>query len=483
MNTDKKEVLDSLFQQWAGQPAEQITALPVSGSYREYFRLQGGGKSAIGVYNFDQKENQAFLGFAQHFKQQQLPVPEIYAVRDDNRYYLQQDLGDQTLFQYLFAARGEGEFPVALEYNYQKVLEELVLFQTKGGEGLDYGVCYPRASFDRQSMLWDLNYFKYYFLKLVRAPFDEQQLEEDFETFASYLLQTRHDFFLYRDFQARNIMLHDGGHYFIDFQGGRKGALQYDLASLLYQAKANLPEALRERLLHHYLDALEGQMEVNREEFVQYYYAYVLMRTIQVLGAYGFRGFYERKTHFLESIPYAVRNLEEILGKIELPIKIPALMDTFRYIIGHEDFRSFGHIKPENASLVVSIQSFSYKRGLPEDKSEHGGGYIFDCRGLHNPGRYQPYKKLTGRDAEVIRFLHEQSDVEHFLENVFGLVNNSVERYLKRGFTYLAVNFGCTGGQHRSVYCADRTAQYLSKKYNVTVDLLHREQERKGWVN
>ncbi|MEL7531069.1 MAG: RNase adapter RapZ [Bacteroidota bacterium] len=483
MNTYKKDSLSTLFEKWAGSPAEQISALPVSGSYREYFRLQGAGKTAIGVYNLDQKENHAFLSFTRHFHQKGLPVPEIYGENTADHTYLLEDLGDQTLFQHLFAARKEGEFPVALEYNYQKALEELVLFQTQGGEGLDYGACYPRASFDRQSMLWDLNYFKYYFLKLVRAPFDEQQLEEDFETFASYLLQTRHDFFLYRDFQARNIMIHEGKHYFIDYQGGRKGALQYDLASLLYQAKANLPEELRERLLHHYLDALEQQIEVDREEFIQFYYAYVLMRTIQVLGAYGFRGFYERKTHFLESIPYAVRNLESILGKIKLPVEIPGLMKCFQYIIEHEDFRSFGHIKPENASLVVSVQSFSYKQGLPEDGTEHGGGYMFDCRGLHNPGRYQPYKKLTGRDPEVIRFLHEQSDVEHYLENVFGLVSNSVERYLKRGFTYLAVNFGCTGGQHRSVYCADRTAQFLSKKYNVTVDLFHREQERKGWVN
>jgi aminoglycoside/choline kinase family phosphotransferase len=483
LNKTIEQALRTLFEQWSGTSVVRIKALPPSGSYRQYYRLVGGEVSAMGVFNEDRKENEAFLSFSRHFHQKGLAVPEVYGENLDQSVYLLQDLGNQTLFAELADSRVNGHFPDLIIQHYRRALEELVRFQVEGAEGLDYSRCYPRQHFDQQSMMWDLNYFKYYFLKLVRAPFDEQELERDFHTFSDYLMQTERSYFLYRDFQARNIMLHDGKHYFIDYQGGRQGALQYDLASILYQAKANLPAPLRESLLHHYLDTLERYKKVNRDEFVQFYYAYVLMRTVQVLGAYGFRGFYERKTHFLESIPYAVRNLEEILDKTDLPVKIPALMDTFRYIVEHEDFRQFGHIKPENASLKVNICSFSYKRGLPEDPTEHGGGYIFDCRGLHNPGRYQEYKKLTGRDPEVIRFLHEQSDVEHFLENVFGLVNNSVERYLKRGFNYLSVSFGCTGGQHRSVYCADRVAQLLERKYKVNVVLHHREQERKNWIN
>ncbi|MEO0468061.1 MAG: RNase adapter RapZ [Bacteroidota bacterium] len=479
----KEQLLSTLFESWAHESCQSIEALPQSGSCREYFRLSGPKQTAVGVYHTEFKENQAFLGFTRHFLEKGLPVPKIYGENLSQNVYLLEDLGDQTLFADLMKKRINGHFPDEVEKRYQQALEQLVRFQVEGGEGLDYSLCYPRDSFDQQSMMWDLNYFKYYFLKLTKVPFDEQALEDDFHRFSNFLLQAEHSFFLYRDFQARNIMLHNDQPYFIDYQGGRRGALQYDLASLLYQAKANLPGETREKLLGHYLDALSNITSVDRETFIQFYYGYVLMRTIQVLGAYGFRGFYERKSHFLESIPFAIRNLDEIMGKLNMPVKLPALMGAMEQIINNQSLTQLGQVDEKNQSLKVQITSFSYKKGVPVDESEHGGGFVFDCRSIHNPGRYDEYKRLTGRDESVKHFLQKEPDMTAFLTNVFALVDASVEKYLSRGFTHLCVNFGCTGGQHRSVYSADRLAEHLEKKYGVSIDLTHIEQERKGWVN
>ncbi|MFQ5769269.1 MAG: phosphotransferase, partial [bacterium] len=331
----------------------------------------------------------------------------------------------------------------------------------------------PRHSFDRQSMMWDLNYFKYYFLKLANISFNEQELEDSFEHFTEFLLQTEHHYFLYRDFQSRNIMIRDDDPYFIDYQGGRRGALQYDIASLLFDAKANLPFDVRDRLLHVYLDAASKFVPINRKEFLRYYHGYVLVRIMQAMGAYGFRGFYERKTHFLQSVPYAIRNLEHILRTAELPEKLSVLIDILHRLVQSTRLRELGNVQ---LPLTIQIQSFSYKEGLPKDETGHGGGFIFDCRTLPNPGRLEKYAKQTGNDSEVIAFLENEEEVHSFLTRVRDLISQVVENYQRRNFSHLSVAFGCTGGQHRSVYCVNVLEKYLRDKYpNLKVEVLHRD--------
>ncbi|WNJ15912.1 phosphotransferase [Pontibacter sp. G13] len=483
MNKEKEKHLTALYTQWSGESEVRIEPLPPSGSYREYYRLRGDQGTAIGVFNADDKENRAFISFTKHFLKKGLPVPKIYGEDLDNRVYLLQDLGDKTLFSLLMEQRTNGAFPHSVLANYKMALDELVKLQVQAGKDLDYSVCYPRDSFDQQSMMWDLNYFKYYFLKLSKVPFDEQLLENDFQTYVDYLQAADRSFFLYRDFQARNIMVHEGHAYFIDYQGGRRGALQYDLASLLFQAKANIPHEIRDELLDYYIHQASQHIDIDRAEFIQFYYGYVMLRLMQVLGAYGFRGFYERKPHFLESIPFALDNLKWLLDKMDLPIEVPELMNVARYLADSESLRKHYVAKPENQELTVTVNSFSYKQGIPEDPSGNGGGYVFDCRAIHNPGRYAPYKKLTGRDEPVIQFLRSQSTIEEFLTNVYSMVDASVDMYLERNFSHLMVSFGCTGGQHRSVYSADSLARHLKKKFGVNVVVNHVEQERKNWIN
>ena len=336
--------------------------------------------------------------------------------------------------------------------------------------------CYPRPQFDKQSMMWDLNYFKYYFLKLARIHFDEQALEEDFQTFTDYLLQTDIDYFLYRDFQSRNIMLKDGKPYFIDYQGGRRGALHYDLASLLFDAKADMPDSVRKSLLGFYIITVSKYIKVEPEQFKRYFYGYVLIRIMQAMGSYGFRGFYEKKEHFLQSIPYALNNLASILSTVRFPIKIPALLDALENVIRSKRLQQ---ISTEQKLLTVTINSFSYKRGIPIDVSGHGGGFVFDCRAIHNPGRYEQYRDLTGKDKKVIEFLDKEAEIRLFMKNVISIVDQSVEKYIKRKFTNLMVSFGCTGGQHRSVYCAEELARHLKNKYRIKLVLRHLELEMK----
>jgi hypothetical protein len=364
---------------------------------------------------------------------------------------------------------------------YKNVLEQLPGFQIKGDDGLNYSVCYPRDSFDKQSMMWDLNYFKYYFLKLAKVPFDEQELEDDFETFSDWLLSEDGDYFLYRDFQSRNIMVHNGEPYFIDYQGGRKGALQYDVASLLFDAKADIPPIIREELLDHYLQHLGKYKPVDGKKFKDFYTGFALIRLMQAMGAFGFRGFYEKKPHFLASIPYAIMNLSYILDHSGLPVKIPHLISVLGSLHDSPELKQFSDIRKHNGKLVIEINSFSYRRGIPIDQSENGGGYVFDCRAIHNPGRYQEYKDLTGNDEAVISFLKSQSQADQFVQNTFEIVRQSVNVYLGRNFTNLMVNFGCTGGQHRSVYCANRMRSLLANEFKDSIDLYvhHREQELK----
>lgn len=477
-----EQALSALFEDWAGAPATLVLPLAPSGSARIYYRLQNADRVAVGAFNPDRKENEAFLVFSRHFKGKGMPVPEIYAERLEEGVYLQEDLGFTTLYSYLLQ-KGD-YFPDYLVQIYKRVVEQLAHLQITGGQGLDYQVCYPRAAFDKQSMRWDFNTFKYYFLKLAAIPFDEQALENDMDRFADYLLEADTSHFMFRDFQTRNIMIKSGEPYFIDYQGGRRGALQYDLASLLFQAKAGIPDDIKEELLAHYLDTAESLTTIDREAFVNYYYGYVLMRCIQVFGTYGYRGLYERKEHFIKSIPFAIRNVKWLLEKQGLAIDVPELRAVLERISASKRFEPFDKIKAASSLLTLTITSFSYKvNGIPPDESGNNGGFVFDCRFVHNPGRYEPYKKLTGRDEPVINFLQHHSQMTDYLTNVFRIVDQAVENYIERSFTHLSVHFGCTGGQHRSVYAADALAKHIKEKYGIRVSLTHIEQERKGWEN
>ena len=475
MSLTRLELLNDLFTRWCGEKAVSINRLPVSGSSRQYYRIAGPENKAIGAINLDREENEAFLAFSRHFKSKKLPVPEIYLVNLDQHAYLQEDLGDLTLFDYLVRLRKNGNFPAELTLVYKTVLTELTKFQIRGAEDLDYSVCYPRSSFDRQSMQWDLSYFKYYFLKLASIAFNEQRLEDDYNTLIEYLLQQDTRYFLYRDFQSKNIMIRDGQPSFIDYQGGRQGALQYDVASLLYDSKADLPPAIREELLNHYMNELDLYPQVNKEGFRESYYGYVLIRIMQAMGAYGFRGFYEKKTHFLQSIPYALNDLDWIINNVEFPIEIPALLKVYGSLLKAPKLKRFKDKTGRQSTLTVSINSFSYKHGVPEDASGHGGGYVFDCRVITNPGKLDQYRSLTGKDKAVIDFLNQQDDVDEFLSSAISLVDMSVDKYEERSFSHLMVSFGCTGGQHRSVYCAERLAGHLRESQGVQITLWHRE--------
>jgi len=392
-----------------------IEALPPSGSYREYIRLSGSHFSAIGTWNDDVKENNAFVEFSHHFRKMGIKVPEIYEYNPAECIYLQEDLGNETLFSYLTFIRQTEGFSEEIIRIYRKVICELPKIQVIAGKDLNYDFCYPRKAFDRQSMMWDLNYFKYYFLKLAKIPFNEQLLEDDFSTFTDYLLKAENHFFMFRDFQSRNIMLRDDEPWFIDYQGGRQGALQYDLASLLYDSKADIPEQVREGLIDDYLNELERIHPVNRIEFRQYFFGYVLIRMMQSMGAYGFRGFYEKKEHFLKSIPYALNNLEIVLQKIALPVELPELIKVLKSLPESETLKT---IASKPAEFTVDIVSFSYKKGYPADLSGNGGGFVFDCRSVRNPGKYDQYKSLTGKDNAVIRFFEEDQDMEEFLKPI-----------------------------------------------------------------
>lgn len=447
--------------------------LPPSGSYREYCRIKSKNQQTVGAYNSDIKENTAFLEFSTHFLKKGISVPKIFAVNDDKTCYLLEDLGNLTLFDYLSKTRELEGFSEKLINIYRKVLAELPKIQINAGKGIDFTKCYPRSAFDKQSMMWDLNYFKYYFLKLAKISFDEQALEDDFQVFCDYLLTADTGYFMYRDFQSRNIMLHDNTISFIDYQGGRKGALQYDLASLLYDAKADIPQNVREELFEFYLEELNKYMQVDHDEFKAYFTGYTLIRIMQAMGAYGFRGFYEKKEHFLKSIPFALENLKYLLKYNNMPIQLPELFKVLKAVSKSTFLKKVGE---QSGTLTIQINSFSYKKGLPIDPSGHGGGFIFDCRAIQNPGKYDEYKQLTGKDPEVIKFLESNSDVADFLSNVYALIDQSVGVYLARGFNSLHVSFGCTGGQHRSVYCAEKLTEYLKNNYSVNVVLTHREQ-------
>lgn len=478
MSNPATTAIEQLFQKALGKTPSEILPLKRTASGRQYFRITAEGKNYIATLGSDQKENEAFLYFSEHFKSKKLPVPEIFAADLSKGIYLQEDLGNETLYDRL--PKGDEVFDDALMSLYKKVLTQLAHLQIKGGEGLDYTKCVPHEAFDQQSMQWDLNYFKYFFLKLTKIAFDEAALEKDFQSLMTFLLEADCSHFMFRDFQSRNIMVREEEPWFIDYQGGRRGALQYDVASLLYQPAAKLSDSDRSILLDHFLTEASTLIEIDKKDFLDYFYAYVLIRRLQALGTYGLRGMHERYTHFLKSIPIALSQINDLFERSKIKVELPELKRVLRVI---KESGQFGGTKKEKNNLTVTISSFSYKRAIPTDPSGNGGGFVFDCRFLNNPGRYQPYKKQTGRDLPVIEFLQSHSNIEDFLSNAYFLVDEAVENYIERGFDHLMVSFGCTGGQHRSVYSADNMAKHLKEKYGVNVVLQHIEQELKNWIN
>ena len=476
MMRDARDRLARLFHRTFGRAPVRIAALGADGSRRRYFRLSDGEESVVGAANADRRENVAFLSLSRHFRRHGLPVPEIYAEDLNQRIYLQQDLGDETLYDRVAATRAEeGAFPDQMVAVYRQVLDDLPRFQVVAAEDLDFSVCYPRSRFDAQSIRWDLNYFKYHFLKLVPVDFDEQALEDDFERFTKFLLETETGYFLYRDFQSRNIMWHDGRPHYIDYQGGRQGALQYDVASLLQDAKAEIPWETRDELLDHYIGAVSAYAPVHRESFLSHYYGYALVRLMQALGAYGYRGLYEGKSHFLTSISHGVRNLEGLLARTHLPVNLSELGRAWSQIVDAPALRRMGESSRDR--LTVHLWSFSYHLGLPRDSSGNGGGFVFDCRIVQNPGRIPEYADLTGKDAPVAAFLDALDEAQSLLRDVKTMIDQAVAHHVRRGFTDLTVAFGCTGGQHRSVYFAERLAEHLADRQGIVVELRHREQE------
>ena len=466
--------LEALYKRYTGIEPLQITPLTGSGSNRQYARISDSGGSYIGMTGTDALENKAFLTIARHFRSKGIPVPEVLSVSKDGMSYLQEDLGDVLLSDLVAKAWKEGGIQPEslLEGLLCRTMSMLPKIQFEGAEGLDFSVCYPQPSFDRRMILFDLNYFKYCFLKPSGLEFNEVRLQDDFERFADDLLQEESDTFLYRDFNARNVMVRDGQPYFIDFQGGRRGPVYYDVASFVWQARARYPQWLKEKMLESYILALGQYMKVDRQHFDERLRLFVLFRTLQVLGAYGFRGLVENKAQFVVSIPPAMEGLRELLS---VPFEAYPYLNE---VLGHmTDIPKFAP-PVSDGKLEVKVMSFSYKKGVPQDMSGNGGGYLFDCRSIHNPGRYEPYKKLTGRDEPVIRFLEDDGEIIGYLDHIYAIIDPHVETYSRRGFTSLMVGFGCTGGQHRSVYCAEHLAHHLADKYpDIRVRLIHREQK------
>lgn len=461
--------LDILFEDHFKTPATEAVPLKVSGSNRHYYRLSSGSVSAIGVEGTDIDENRAFITLAGHFREKGINVPEIYGVSQDGQCYLQQDLGDESLYDKVRAGRESGSYSDAEVELLCGAIRELPRIQFIGAQDIDYSICYPDREFNARMVDFDLSYFKYCFLKTSGIRFNEIRLQDDFDAFKDNLLESFGGTFMYRDFQARNIMYHDGGYWFIDFQGGRRGPVFYDIASFVWQAGSHFPVQVKERLVAAYLEGLKQFASINRKVFNSRLRTFALFRTLQVLGAYGFRGRFERKPHFLNSIPYAIDNLKELI--LEPMPEYPYLREVLDDLVKAET----GKLDTGDEVLTVEITSFSYKNGLPEDKSGHGGGYIFDCRALNNPGRYDEYKELCGRDDAVITFLDAQDGVTDFLENAYSLVDRHVEMFLLRGFSHIQVDFGCTGGRHRSVYCAEHMAEHIRQKFNIRVIICHRE--------
>ena len=465
------ERLKQLYKEYTGHEAEACSSLTPAGSPRRYYRLSAGQHTAVGVVGTALGENEAFVAIAQQMRLKGLPVPEVYAVSADGMCYLQEDLGDTSLFDLIAEAHKRGGYDEADMELLRQVMRLLPDVQWRTAEQFDFTHCYPSAELNRRGIQWDLHYFKYCFLKATGLEFEEEHLEDDFDRMSEVLLQECADTFMYRDFQSRNIMIRDGKPWLIDFQGGRRGPAEYDLVSFLWQARARFTPEMRRELIEEYLQSARRYRSFDEEVFAQRLQYFVLFRTLQVLGAYGYRGYFEHKAHFVQSIPMAIDNLRALLAENDFA-DMSYLADLLRRMVALPMFAP----NEEASELTVRITSFSYKKGIPEDASGNGGGFVFDCRAIHNPGRYDEYKQLTGMDEPVISFLDKEEAMQDFLEHVYGIVDYSVEKYRSRGFKHLMVSFGCTGGQHRSVYSAEHLAAHLREKFGVKVVLTHREQ-------
>ena len=477
------DAISELYKDWKGKGHKQLDVLPQSGSERRYFRLYGTDHSVIGAYGANIKENETFIYFSDHFRKKDLPVANILAVNDTTTAYLQEDFGDRSLLNVL----EEKKFTDEVYFLFKKSLVALAELHVKGDEGLNYNLCLTNAEFGKQAIMADLLYFKYYFLDALRRPYDKQKLIDDFEALSTYLTRTEYKYFMFRDFQSRNILVKDDNSiHFIDYQGGMKGAPQYDVASMLWQARANLPDEWKENLLLDYMNAFENLigLSIDRNIFRSQYNGFVLIRLLQVLGAYGFRGLFERKAQFLTSIPLALKNLKWFFENQSLGIAVPEFGKVLSICVSDDVVEHFTPLQAnEQTPLVVKICSFSYRKGIPQDESENGGGFVFDCRGVLNPGRIQEFKTMHGRDKSVMDYLEQQTRMNEFLNSVFDIVDITVEDYIGRGFESLMVSFGCTGGQHRSVYAADALARHLRNKFKVKIELKHCVQDEKNWKN
>lgn len=464
--------LRNLFVECFGMEPASVVKLCGDGSNRTYYRLAAGELSAIGVVGVSVEENRAFIAIAKAFAECGIAAPRVLAVSGDSLSYLQNDLGDETLFASMKSSRESGSFSQKDVDMLCKVMSALPHIQYKVPACFDFSISYPYGEFDKRSVMWDLNYFKYCFLKGVGVEFNERMLEDEFERMSAMLLRENENTFLYRDFQSRNVMLHDGEPFFIDFQGARKGPIYYDVASFVGQARACYTPDVVEKMIDAYLASLSEYRSVERDEFMGKLQLFRLFRLLQNLGAYGYRGLFERKKAFVEIIPAALAQLNELLG-------LPAVdFPYLRALVGEMSSLPLFR-REEIKELTVDVVSFSYRRGIPDDTSGNGGGFVFDCRAIHNPGRYEAYKKLNGMDKPVIDFLEKESDIASFLENVYSMVDNMVETYLKRGFTHIQVCCGCTGGQHRSVYSAEHIARHVADKFGVKVVVTHKMLNKK----
>ena len=453
-----------------GETPNDIVPIAASGSARKYYRIVTDKRTLIGTYSENTEENKAFLTFSKHFHDLGLNVPEVFAVNAEQTCYLQSDFGDDNLFAHvqkaLIANGGPSTGSGTLIELYKKALSHLVKLQVLGHKGLDYSKAYPTERFDRQAIIDDLNYFKYYFVKPhEEIDFNETRLGKDFQAFADFVSQAPCDFFMYRDFQSRNIMVKDGELYFIDFQGGRKGPLNYDVVSLLYQVKAQIPQSVRDELIQYYKEELKQFVDPEEVKFDLYQPYFVYLRLLQVLGAYGFRGLIQKKLHFIESIPYALKELKTWNEKNPLNA-YPELQNIITQLssLNYPPTPNSQLLTP-NSKLTVTVNSFSFKKGYPNDFSGNGGGFVFDCRALPNPGREPEFKTKTGRDWEVIDYLMAKPPVHVFLDHVKAIVGQSVDNYRERHFSNLMVSFGCTGGQHRSVFFAQTIYEWLKATY------------------
>lgn len=470
------ENIKKVFLTYKSIGIDAIEKLPQSGGDRIYFRIKTGEGSYIATYDENVKETNTFLKFSEHFKKAGCPVPEIYTVNEEHTIYIQQDFGDDSL---LTKIEEHGYDPLVYRL-FQQSLQKLAWLQIKGHKNFNYDWCITSKEFGKQAIISDLLYFKYYFLDTLKIPYDKEILIDDFEALGAYLSRVEYKYFMYRDFQSRNIMIQNDSVNFIDYQGGMRGALQYDVASLLWQAKADLPDTWKTELLIYYISCVEDILKksVDKMRFISQYHGYVLIRLLQVLGAYGFRGLFERKAHFLTSIPLALRNMKWFLENKHTGIVLPEFERVMSVIVQDEVIERFEPVQAdESTPLVVKVNSFSYKKnGIPKDETENGGGFVFDCRGILNPGRFEEFKPFNGRNKIVKDFLEQQTKMPGFLNSVYNIVDISVEDYLKRGFSSLMVSFGCTGGCHRSVYAADALVRHLRNKFKVNVDLHHIEQ-------